>query len=179
MRKICIILFAVIVFSCKMITPSQFAKVKYGNIPYYANTLIVTEQDTLWAVFHHPKKYGSFKQKYNGRFYHITKGNEHRLLFSCDIKDGKLCGDTYAYYGSGELLKLGYLKNGYLYGFYIFYFSNGNISEIGCYCNEKMILYSYNKKDTVTKLNDICDSCRINEYILANIPDSIKQGIFK
>lgn len=42
-------------FSCKMITPSQFAKVKYGNIPYYANTLIVTEQDTLWAVFHHPK----------------------------------------------------------------------------------------------------------------------------
>ena len=66
------------------------------------------------------------------------------------------------------------MRNGYLYGFYIFYFSDGSISEIGCYCNETKILY--NKKDTLAdifKLSDIHDSCRINDYILINVPDSI------
>lgn len=180
MKKICFILFVFIFFSCKMITPYQFTKVNNGNIPYHANTLIISEQDTLWASFRHPKKYGGFKQKYNGKFYHITRGPEHRVLFSCNLKDGKLNGDTYSYYGSGELLKVGYLRNGYLYGFYVFYFLDGRVSEIGCYCNEPKILF--NKRDTlvdVFKLSDIHDSCRINDYILINVPDSIVAKIKK
>ena len=145
MNKFWYLLIIVIVTmtSCKTKPiPQRFQKVKNGIIPLGANTFIITNEcDTLWVGFRDHKMRGGVGTKYNG-IYFIGKPNYQKLIFKYNIENGRLVGDAYYYNTPNTLLRLGYLQNGQPYGFCITYTRYSTITEVGCRCSNKKILYS-------------------------------------
>lgn len=176
-----------IINSCSITKNKQtrtFHKTKNGVIPYNANTLIIRERekenDTLWAIFRPPIRYGSFtKEKYTG-IYIVRNPHNHRLFFKCNIENGILVGDTYSYYPNEQLMRQAYYLKGRFQGYSISYYSNGIIEEIGCYCNFKKVgTWSYyDTNGELLKIEDygqIPDTCQIpNQYLYDSLPEKYK-----
>lgn len=173
----------VIISSCSITRNEKartFHKAKNGVIPDNATTLIIRENDTLWANLRPPIRFGFFvKEKYTG-IYIVRNPHNHRLLFKCNIKNGILVGDVYSYYSDGELMKRAYYLNEYFQGYLISYYPNGIIHRIECYCNyNKIGIWSYYDENGellyVENYGQIPDTCYIpNQSLYDSLPEKYK-----